>query len=392
MRARELELQNFRSFSGQKIRFGKHLTVFAGINGAGKSTVLAAISKLLSWYVRRMVSPQATGSGDPISEKDIRNGSESSRIAITVDLAPQSPDSISWSLAKSRRAGALGGEKSDLSELAGHVKRLRTGGEIRRGPVLVAYGVNRTVLDVPLRIKKHHDFAFPDTYDHAFDGAADFRTFFEWVREKEDLENERIADRVRGDAFSGVRREIDELAAVKQALQAFLPDFSDWRVRRSPLRMEVNKNGETFRIEQLSDGEKNMIAMVGDLARRLTLATGGSARALDGPGIVLVDEVELHLHPAWQRHLLPGLLETFPGVQFIVTTHSPLVLAQLNTELYQRNRDAAESRNIEVFALKDGHAHPMLDSKTGLLLSGEMDEVANAVDEEFDRMIEAKPT
>lgn len=392
MHVLELELQNFRRFSEQKIHFGKRLTVFAGINGAGKSTALAAVSKLLSWYVRRMVSPQATGAGAPIAETDIRNGSGTARIAITVDLLPESPDPISWSLAKSKRAGAWGGKKSDLSALAEYVKRQREDGEIRRGPVLVAYGVNRAVLDVPLRIKKHHDFTFPSTYDHAFDGAADFRTFFEWFREKEDLENERIADHFRGEGGGGGREELGELAAVKQALRAFLPDFSDWRVRRSPLRMEVTKTGETFRIEQLSDGEKNMIAMVGDLARRLTLASGTNAHTLDGTGIVLIDEVELHLHPAWQRYLLPRLLETFPGIQFLVTTHSPLVLAQLNVELHKRHREAAEPRDIEVLALRDGHVATMLDPETGLLLAGEMDEVVNAVDEEFNRLLEEEPT
>ena len=73
-------------------------------------------------------------------------------------------------------------------------------------------------------------------------------------------------------------------------------------------------------------------------------------------------------------------------------THSPLVLAQLNVELHNRNRKDEELRDIEVFALKNGHVDTMLDSETGLLVSGEMDEAVNAVDEEFNRLLEEEPT
>ena len=153
--------------------------------------------------------------------------------------------------------------------------------------------------------------------------------------------------------------------------------------------MEVVKDGEVFNIEQLSDGEKSLIAMIGDLARRLSIANPGVREPLHGRGIVLIDEVELHLHPAWQRDILPRLMNTFPNVQFMVTTHSPLVLAQLNSALYRQHcKQSVNEKKIEVFAVKDGTVASMLDDETGLLVSGEMDDVANEIDAEFERMME----
>ena len=247
-------------------------------------------------------------------------------------------------------------------------------------PVIVSYGVNRSVLDIPIRIRRRHQFSALNAYDDAFDRAADFRLFFEWFRENEDIENERLAESLTsGDAPQFVGST--ELAAVRRALKTFLPEFDGWRIRRSPLRLEVKKDGKAFNVEQLSDGEKCTIALVGDLARRLVVANPELFNPLEGDGIVLVDEIELHLHPAWQKTILPRFMETFPNLQFIVTTHSPLVLAQLNALLY-----SDENHGIEVFALKDGDVASMIDSETGLIASGEMDEVIASIDDEFDAL------
>ncbi|MEW6499462.1 MAG: AAA family ATPase, partial [Cyanobacteriota bacterium] len=98
---------------------------------------------------------------------------------------------------------------------------------------------------------------------------------------------------------------------------------------RSPLRMTVEKQGQELIVNQLSDGEKCLLAMVGDLARRLALANPTLKNPLQGEGVVLIDEIELHLHPKWQREIIPALTRTFPNCQFIVTTHSPQVISEV---------------------------------------------------------------
>lgn len=122
----------------------------------------------------------------------------------------------------------------------------------------------------------------------------------------------------------------------------FLPDYTDFSVRRNPLRMVVMKQGEELRIDQLSDGEKCLMAMVGDLARRLAIANPERADPLVGEGVVLVDEIDLHLHPAWQRMVPHRLTEVFPGCQFILSTHSPQVIGEVAPEAIRRLHSAKE--------------------------------------------------
>ena len=96
--------------------------------------------------------------------------------------------------------------------------------------------------------------------------------------------------------------------------------------------MEVDKDGQTLIVNQLSDGEKCLMAMVGDIARRMALANPLLDNPLHGDGIVLIDEVDLHLHPLWQRMMIPRLLETFPNCQFLISTHSPHVLTHVQPQ------------------------------------------------------------
>ena len=96
--------------------------------------------------------------------------------------------------------------------------------------------------------------------------------------------------------------------------------------------MVVGKDGEELNVNQLSDGEKCTLAMVGDLARRMAIANPARDDPLDGAGVVLIDEVDLHLHPGWQRHVVSGLEETFPNCQFLVSTHSPQIVSHVAPE------------------------------------------------------------
>jgi predicted ATP-binding protein involved in virulence len=92
----------------------------------------------------------------------------------------------------------------------------------------------------------------------------------------------------------------------------------------------VEKGGRSLFLEQLSDGERGLLALVFDLVRRLAIANPNSDNPIaDGVGLVLIDEIELHLHPKWQRDVLQRLRDIFKGCQFVVTTHSPLVLGEV---------------------------------------------------------------
>ena len=120
------------------------------------------------------------------------------------------------------------------------------------------------------------------------------------------------------------------LGCVRTAVCSMLDNVSDLKVKRSPLRMTVKKNGLEMRVDNLSDGEKCTLALFGDLARRIALANPSRSNPLEGEGIVLIDEIELHMHPSWQRKILGALKSTFPNIQFIITTHSPQVISEVD--------------------------------------------------------------
>ncbi len=154
-------------------------------------------------------------------------------------------------------------------------------------------------------------------------GRLKFRSLFQWFKMREDVENERKV------AEQNLSLEDPQLSAVRRAITAMLPGFSGLRIQRDPLHMVIRKGDATLVIDQLSDGEKLLLALTADVARRLAMAYADQGDPLQGEAVVFIDEIELHLHPAWQRRVLGALRGTFPNCQFIVTTHSPQVLSEV---------------------------------------------------------------
>jgi predicted ATP-binding protein involved in virulence len=353
MKIDRLILKSFRGIQDLELPLDGQLTVLAGINGSGKSAVLDALAILLSWVVARI--RHSGGSGRSILERDIHNQTTFTMIRaeahapeITSWQQSRAPGSFSWQMVKTRKGHSRAPAASLLgiiSRVANQIRSNITENQERWNvPVFAYYPVNRAVLDIPLRIRKSHKFSLLEAWDGSLTGAANFRVFFEWFRNREDLENE---NRKYVDALLRPDDWVfpdTQLEAVRQALKTFLPEFSQLTVRRNPpLRMTVLKHGREIRMDQLSDGEKCLIALIGDLARRLSIANPTKQNPLEGDGVVLIDEIDLHLHPGWQRMVLPRLTETFPNCQFIVSTHSPQVIGEVAAEqmrlLTQDDRD-----------------------------------------------------
>ncbi|WP_335955137.1 AAA family ATPase, partial [Acinetobacter guillouiae] len=199
-------------------------------------------------------------------------------------------------------------------------------------------------------------------YDNSLNQGVDFRRFFEWFREREDFENE---SGIPQDALETLLETVDtesdiwkklqshvassrdrQLTAVRTAISNFMPGFTNLRVRRKPrLHMSIDKNSERFNVLQLSQGEKSLMALVGDIARRLAMMNPGLDNPLHGDGVILIDEVDMHLHPSWQRNIIQRLTSTFPNCQFVLTTHSPLVIS--------------DYKDILVYSLHDGEIVPI---------------------------------
>ena len=305
LRLREMVLQDFRGIEHLTfVPSAAQTTVLVGVNGSGKTTLLDAAGRLL--YQLDAQLHDDLPSSSLLRDDDIRNGQASTRLSIKAIVGTEAEI---WDIGRER------GRDVESARLNG--KMVGLGSVIRRAsyaPVIVHYGVNRAVQRISLR---------NDTSEGASpDGTSDFRHFFEWFREREDLENEtRIHDSAHRDP---------QLEAVRRAIHTLVPEFENLRVQRAVVRMLVNKGESTLYVDQLSDGEKCLLAMAGDIARRLAMANPLADAPLLGGGVILIDEIELHLHPGWQRRVVPALERTFPNCQFILTTHSPAVLGHVD--------------------------------------------------------------
>ncbi|MBE5230317.1 MAG: AAA family ATPase [Microcystis aeruginosa PMC 728.11] len=332
MRIKFIKLINYRGAVSLNIDFHRQLNVFIGVNGAGKSTILDSLSIMLSWLVNRLKNTNA--SGRKISETEINNG-QGTAIIETTGVTEDSQE-ITWKIVKTRTGYSHAGERSNFSQLNDYTKKIQLQITEHQGqinlPLFVYYSVNRAVLDIPLKIKTKHQFDSLIAYENALTSGSDFRTFFEWFREREDLENENRKyqyDLIKPEGFCFPDPQLE---AVRETIERFLPDFTNLSVRRNPLRMEVTKKNEIVTVNQLSDGEKCLIAMLGDLARRMAIANPQNPYPLTGNGVIIIDEIDLHLHPQWQRFVVPKLLEIFPNCQFFISTHSPNIITHVQPE------------------------------------------------------------
>lgn len=342
MKVKRLKINSFRGIGDLTLEFLPDLpTVLVGINSTGKSSILDCLAILFSHFVAEIQDPIGIGrfsNEQEISQEqkvtrrffrleDITQGKKKTENEITIDLDNQE---ISWFLSLAQVEGRIKPViSSDVRKLQGACLKIKNnlrGNPEVNLPLPVYYHVNREFCDdIPRETLEQHWSERLDVYNQALTGVRiSFRSFFDWFKELEDLENE-----LRRDNPDYRDRQLE---AVRHAISSMLDGFSDLRVRRVPLCLSVRKNDQELIIDQLSEGEKGLLALAGDLARRLALANPYLAYPLQGSGVILIDEIELHLHPQWQRRIIPKLTKTFPNCQFIVTTHSPQVIRDLHPE------------------------------------------------------------
>jgi predicted ATP-binding protein involved in virulence len=276
---------------------------------------------LLSWPARRVVNRPG---GVHVGEQDIHDEATESWIALdaVIDGAR-----ARWSVDGQRGRG----NRADVRDLEQAARPVRDALQKSAGasvPLFVYYPAHRVVRAMPEPSRKREKLSQIAAHDAALDGQPDFTRFFAWLRQQDDGAPGR-----RGRSRGGQRDP--RLLAVHRAFSSVVPGFSDLRIDGNPGHVRVRKQGRDLAFERLSDGERHLLAMAGDLALRLALANPASKDPLQGHGIVLIDEIELHLHPTWQRQIIPALARAFPRCQFVVSTHAPLVIGSVPREAVQ---------------------------------------------------------
>ena len=329
MRLNKISIANMR-LVGEEARElnidpDKNVLILLGDNGFGKTTILDAIATTMAPY-----SAQFPGIADyQLSDLDVhinRHGRRSKYLTIDAKF---SDNGVTMTSVRYRK-GTQNPPKTNYEQLkqAAIAKKdaILAGEADVQLPIFAYYGTGRGQFQVPER-RRGFQQAFErwDCYKSAINPETDFKRFFGWFDLMEDQERrdrEKLWD-------LGYKSPV--LEAVRRALDEIVVGYKNPRIETRPLRFIMDRIDEDgskheLRIEQLSEGYKIVIAMVADLAARMAEANPEMENPLNTSGIVLIDEVDLHLHPRWQREILIQLTEVFPNLQFIVSTHSPIIV------------------------------------------------------------------
>lgn len=339
MRIKRLIIQNFRAIEKLDLDCSMGANVFIGDNGAGKSTVLDAIALLVSWLSARYAS--AKGRGRSIRQDDIRQGSTYCYLSVEAEHQGMT---VLWSLFKGFAPQDAADRRSDLSQLDSFVAHIRESHEDVRY-LFTVYGVNRNVSTITLNKRIYGSKEGKQDMVRNTLSSTSWKQFFNWYYERENEEN-------RMKARFNIQYHDESLDIIRACLSEVFPDYMNLRIEDRPTRFVIEKEGHEINFERLSDGEKCYITLVLDIARRLSLQNDGSKPILDGEQLILIDEVDLHLHPSWQLSVVSNLQRKFPHCQFFITSHSPLVLSSLGAD-------------SQLVVLHDGHRLELSDIPYG---------------------------
>lgn len=359
-----LNLKSFRCFGDVEINFDSRLTVFIAENGGGKTTVLDAIAECLKVYLTALkVNGYKT---NLIASKDVKFGETYANCSLLVDI-----DYVSFAESIETPNNALTfltvttseeEQKTQLtSDFYQQAKSLKN--THLHFPVLVYYGGNSVPVDYNDKEKTNLD-RVNMVYKGSLSGRRlHFTTFLNWWEK-----NEYLMFRIKNKTSPKFITLNDQFTKLKRAIEFVLnddpndPTYTDLRINEEEeLKMGMDKkthDGTQFvEIKQFSSGEQALFAFVVNLGLRLLHATplatnidADNAYRILGKGIVLIDEVDLHLHPKWQQKIIGKLMEVFPDVQFVVTTHSPEALKGINRNhlrIIKNNRIALNLPYIE---------------------------------------------
>jgi predicted ATP-binding protein involved in virulence len=320
VRIRELTLRNYRVHrEPAAFRFADRFTVIAGVNGKGKTALLDGLALLCSRLLP-LVSPARSGYR-PIAPTDVNLDAAVAELAMKVSCAGYP---LEYQLTYEQESRRISTTK--LNAAVKREVRMAYGDPARAddaAPLAVYYTTDRAGYRLPKKLPT----AVPRGQAAAYSGAlfnrtVNFRDFMARYR------SAAILDRAESSANPNFMGD-GAVRAISRALENFLGGFENLRVQKEPLRLLVDKAGATLDLSQLSDGERSFLALICDLGRRLALANPVLDNPLHGAGVVLIDELELHLHPKWQRDVGDKLRTTFPNIQFIATTHSPFVIQSM---------------------------------------------------------------
>jgi predicted ATP-binding protein involved in virulence len=364
MKMKSMKLQDFRCWRNYKIDFADRFNLLIGDNAAGKTAIIEALAIGLGYFISGAFHKE----NFPMATNDVR------REAISVGQERASANFIENELTFGAVLNGLGGRSATGGTDVWTIG-MRDSTGIVSGFLGVTEDVERIIRDSPpekeigiilpllsyfqscrsgkvdesQKIETGPPASRLDGYINCLHPSTQLAQFLAWFKKYEFMALQQNA-----------RRGVFE--AVRKAITNCIDDAQDlrWDIERDELviRLEVKgRSAQELPFNLLSDGYRNMLAMVGDLAHRAAILNPhlGENAARDTPGIVLIDEIDLHLHPGWQKIVVKKLMDTFPKVQFVATTHSPFIIQSLYQEKDVQVWDMGQAKAlpIETMSIED---------------------------------------
>ncbi len=369
---KEIEISNFRAIKKLWLGLDPKLNILHGANGHGKTSILSAIATGLGSILTLL--PEIHGVS--FLKSDLR-ANAGTKLSLTTT------EGLQWS--RSRRQQSR--RTSPLKDLKSHIDQIidadRNGQSASDLPILAFYDANRNVLEAQIRKKRTR--CEPTRYE-ALQGSlsskSNFNQFLNWFSELEHKELWEKSNR------SDSNYSIKELSTARRAIAKMLPGMCNPRIGLKPFGMLITERfdkriAQEVSIDQIGGGYRTVLALVMDLVMRMAQGNPHKDDPLSSEAIVLIDEIDLHLHPSWQQRVLINLANTFPAAQFIVSTHSPSILATAHPhQIIKLTRDGGEiSAGITQFAT--------FGADSGYVMKGIMDVDGRSQHTEFGERLAA---
>lgn len=341
MYIKSLTLKNYRCYERLNVDFNKNYTILVGVNGAGKSTILDAVSTALGSFIAGFDGIASNGiAREDAHRKMFEMGSrvdaeEQYPVEISAICGVEGKEDIPWTRSLHSHEGRTHiSQAKTIMEYGSELQqKVREGDKKTILPLIAYYGTGRLYMQKKQKKNASENTKFSRTtgYVDCLDSASNDKQMLQWfklmteiqIQEGHPVPELEVVKRAMGKCYSG-SKNAENIAKF------------EYKMKSDEIEIQYKKGEsvEKLPMRLLSDGLKITISMVADIAYRMAVL---NPQLLDNileetPGIVLIDEVDMHLHPAWQKRIVEDLHYIFPKIQFIMTTHSPSVLANVKHE------------------------------------------------------------
>ena len=408
MQINKIEIENFKLFKEQTFEFNYKFNLIVGINGSGKTSLLRAIAVALGGWANAYI--KSDKNLRPIEDKEIReiqidnrfdkskttsikafgnsvivdkNGEKKQGTAIWKRERVEGDNETilsaeikygNWNFSYPLNLKALG------SDILTYIENDNTFDL----PIIAFYECNRLwIVENELNVEESAQIQYSrfDPYKDCFHTGANHKAIGDWLLKEElsSLQNQKK---------SSLLEAIQKVARI--ALENCINIKFDFEASRVMVEFEDNI---IIPFEHLSDGQRTVLGLFCDIARRMSILNPhlSAEDSLNGKGVVLIDELDLHLHPRWQRKIIDDLKNIFPNIQFIATTHSPHLIQDISPSeiiILEKESDSVKQRKLQAnqFGFKGWSVEEILSDIMDL--EDTRTEVFNKMLEEYEKAIE----